>query len=180
MRTSKLLRVLVTVLILASVLAVSINISFAEGDSGMVRVLPAPTAGSNNIPPAADISADPDISFGSSQPGQARLAMTATADDAEIRGNCSITRLSSSSAGIWGDTTCYPDDPAVRVTLRIQAYYNGAWTTLASVSNSTNGDYVSISRVYNVTPGYYYRCYGVHTSIYDGTVTTCTSGLYIG
>ncbi len=180
MKTTKLFRILVAVTVLVSIIAVCCNISFAEGGNAPTRALPAPTAGSKNIPPASDISTDPYIATASSDGGKTGQMLAAVSDDAFIHGNSSISRLSSSSCRIWGDTGCWPSDPAVRVILKLQCYYDGSWHTMATISNSANGTYVQHSQVYNVTPGYYYRTFGTHTSMNAGSCSTCTNGMYIG
>jgi len=111
----------------------------------------------NNTPPSSQISSIPNYSAG--------FVILST-----IGGSCSISKLSSSSVEISGTTTCSPASPAVTITLKLQAYYNGDWQTLASISKTESGTSVSLSRTYSVTPGYYYRVYATH-SVADGSKT---------
>lgn len=120
-------------------------------------------------PPKSEISEDPYYSEGFSE--QSRSTVT---------GGCTITKLSSSSVRMSGYSSTPTSDPKLKITLRLQAYYNGTWNTLSTKSKTESGTYVSLSQSYDVTPGYYYRTYAVH-SLEDGTYTTSqTSGVYVG
>ena len=135
------------------------------------KVIQIPVSESNDIKndilPADEISGDPNYSEG--------FVMTRSS----VAGFCSISKLSSSSLSISGYTTCSPSDPAVKITLKLQAYYDGAWHTMDTISKQQNGTRVDLSQAYTVTSGYYYRAYAIH-SIADGTTTySYTNGLLI-
>ncbi|MHB1314209.1 MAG: hypothetical protein ACYCX2_01840 [Christensenellales bacterium] len=122
----------------------------------------------DNTPPKEDISEDPNYGEGFSM------------EKTTVSGGCGITKNSSSSCTTSGYTSCFPSDPAVRVTLILQAYYDDAWHSLDSVFKSVSGTFVSESQGYSVTPGYYYRTRAIH-SVADGTSAYSYSGsVYVG
>jgi hypothetical protein len=129
-----------------------------------------------SVPQDADQGLVPPDAAGTGTDHSEGYSMT----DSTVWGACSISRTSSSSVICKGWTSCSAWDPAVKVTLKLQAYYDGGWHTLHQVSNTTSGTYVEKAQGYSVTPGYYYRTYAAH-SIYDGTTTySWTAGIYVG
>lgn len=121
----------------------------------------------NNTPPVDGVSDDLYYSEG--------FVITRSS----VAGFCSISKLSSTSLSISGYTTCSPSDPAIKITLKLQAYYDGAWHTMDTISKQQSGTRVDLSQTYTVTSGYYYRTYAIH-SIADGTTTSSyTNGLLI-
>jgi hypothetical protein len=134
--------------------------AFAVGSVNSVSVSPK---SSYNTPPKSEISVSSIYSQGIADA------------KGSVNGTCSISKLSSSSLSIAGITTSSASDPAVKITLQLQAYYDGAWHAMKGVSKSKSGTTVSLSQAYNVTSGYYYRTYAIH-SISDGTSAYSFSG----
>lgn len=122
----------------------------------------------DNIPPPDEISANPNYSEG--------IAFSRTT----VGGGCSITKISYSSVNISGYTTCTPASPSVEIMLKLQAYYSGAWHTLATKAKAVSGTYVSLSQSYYVTPGYYYRTYAIHSTADGTTAYSQTNGIWVG
>jgi hypothetical protein len=166
MKKSKYSKLLLTVLAIVCLLAVFPLQGLAAGTENAAA--PQTSDNSSITPPSNEISSDPDYSEG--------VVLTRST----VSGGCSITRLSSSSVNISGYTICSPSDPAVQIVLNLQAYYDGAWHTLASKSKSQSGTRVDLSQNYNVTSGYYYRVYAMH-SIADGSTSySYTNSIYVG
>lgn len=94
-----------------------------------------------------------------------------------LSGGCSISG-SSNSVIISGHTSCAPANPAVKITLRLQMYYNGSWVTLASPSKQLSGTYVYLSKKFGAASGYYYRVYAIH-SISGTTATSVSRAIFI-
>ena len=137
-----------------------------------------PESTSGTIPPVAEISDNPDYSedFASSIQSDNVQLLTRSSS---LSGSSSISKLSSTSVRISGSSVCAPSNPAVSVTLVLQAYYSGSWHSLKSIGKSTSGTSVSLSKTYTVTSEYYYRVRGYH-SLADGTsCTTCTSAIWV-
>ena len=123
------------------------------------------------VPPSSDISDD----LNYSEDFSTQLLTRTT-----VSGGCSITRNSSTSVTIAGYSISSSYDPALRVSLSLQAYYNGSWHTLATKVKTVSGTRVNLSQTYTVTSGYYYRVKGYH-ALADGTsCRTCTSGIWVG
>ncbi|MFZ5975624.1 MAG: hypothetical protein ACOYU3_09535 [Bacillota bacterium] len=168
MKTNKIFRSLFLVF-LVGVFAICPMTSFATDatDDATLPAISDEAISSNNTPPKDEISADPNYSEG--------FTTTRTS----IAGGCSITRLDSNMVNTAGYTSCAPASPAVSVVVMLQAYYSGAWHTLQSRGRSVSGTYVNLSQAYYVTPGYYYRSYGIHQTA-DGTTTySVTNGLWV-
>lgn len=97
-------------------------------------------------------------------------------------GNISIT--GPRSVMITGSTTARQTSDSVKVTVHLQQLKNGSWVTIASYGPVTkyNNYYVSTSRTYSVTGGYYYRMSGSHTVIENGafeSITSKTNGVWV-
>ena len=97
-------------------------------------------------------------------------------------GNISVT--GSRSVMITGSTTARQVSDSVKVTVHLQQLKNGSWVTIASYGPVTkyNNYYVSTSRTYSVTGGYYYRMTGGHTVIENGvfeSATSATNGVWV-
>jgi hypothetical protein len=153
-------RLIVVLTVLALLLVLPTLAFAAEKESAIQPLSSSDTC--NNIPPADEISSDTDYSEG--------FVMTRST----VGGYCSIAKRSSSSVEISGTTTCSPSAPGVKISLKLQAYYAGAWHTLATKIKVESGTSVSLSQTYNVTTGYYYRVYATH-SISDGSTTYSNS-----
>lgn len=167
MYRSKLARLLVAFVLLSCIMVVCTGISYAEGGQPTAQATTVPV--SKNIPPSSQISSDQSLSQG-----------FAAMDLDCLTGGCRISAISSSCCNTYGYTICSPADPAVRVTIRLQAYYNGGWITLATISTAQYGTYVELSQAYNVTPGYYYRIKATHSVATGEAIASYTNGLYIG
>ncbi len=127
----------------------------------------SPKSDSDRIPPSKDICASPDESE--------NAALSGTV----VTGKSNIIKTSSSSVIVSGFTQCTPSDPAARVVLRLQSYYDGAWHTLATKSKQQSGTRVELSQAYNVTSGFYYRTSGTHSAANGSTVYTTTAGMLV-
>ena len=170
MKRNRLLLSLVAMFILAAIIVINPIQSLAATDSEIAKVItvaPFTPLTKNNTPPKGEISSDPNYSEG--------FVLTKSI----LSGGCGISKLSSNSCGISGYTTCSPADPAVRVTLMLQVYYDYSWHNLEATSKAVTGTRVDLSKNYIVTSGYYYRVSATH-QISDGSVETSqTSGLLI-
>ena len=83
-----------------------------------------------------------------------------------------------------GSTSAYQTVDSIKVTLYLQRLQSGSWTHVATLGprTVTNSYYVSNIKTYSVAHGYYYRVYGVHTTIKGSTVesvTSYTDGLWV-
>lgn len=125
-----------------------------------------------DVPPADEISDNPDYSDSSN--GQ--LFESYSTRSSEIIGFSSITR-GPSKVGIYGNTTIDETHP-VSVTLILQRYYGGSWQNVSVHIKTTNGTFVSLNKVINVTPGYYYRVYSRHTKGIT-TIDKQTSAIFV-
>ena len=83
-----------------------------------------------------------------------------------------------------GDTGCYQTVDEVKVTLYLQRLVNGSWVNVYTLGPKTayNNYYVSNSKTYSVSGGYYYRVYGGHSCI-EGSVseaqTSYSNGFWV-
>lgn len=138
-----------------------------------------PSSVSDITPPASDISSNPDYASGvSSNTLFGRRAMLDSSGD--LTGSCSIRKNSSTSVTISGYSNYTVSDPALRITLYLQAYYNGAWHTLATDTKSVTGTSVNLSQGYTVSSGYYYRTYAYHSTADGTSKTSHTPSIYVG
>ncbi len=85
---------------------------------------------------------------------------------------------------ITGDTIARQDVDSVKVTIHLQRLEGGSWVTIASYGPTVkyNTYYVSASRTYSVSGGYYYRMRGSHTVIENGefeSAASDTNGIWI-
>ena len=80
------------------------------------------------------------------------------------------------SVNMSGDTSCNRVSDEVKVTLYLQRLVGTSWSTVYTLGpkTATNAYYVSNSKNYTVTGGYYYRVKGTH-SAKKGTTTESTS-----
>lgn len=83
-----------------------------------------------------------------------------------------------------GSTTCNQTCNEVKVTLHLQRLVGNTWTTVYTLGPkiATNAAYVSNSKNYTITGGYYYRVRGSHTAKKGKTTETTasyTNGLWI-
>ena len=143
-----------------------------------------PESVTDTIPDASEICDDPNYSEGTSSSvnpmNSANSRLMTVMSSNTVSGGCSILKLTSTSVQISGYSTATLSDPGLKVTLQLQAYYNGAWHTLASTQKRTSGTQVELTKTYNVTSGYYYRVLATH-SLSDGTSSTSrASSIYIG
>ncbi len=144
-----------------------------------ITTVQIPDSVTDTVPDVSEISDNPDYSEGTTGIQKA-LPAGIRAAGGSVSGGCSITRLSSSSVQISGYSVTSPADPALEITLQLQAYYNGGWHTLATTVKSVYGTRVDLTKTYNVTSGYYYRVYAIH-SLADGTSSTSrTSSIWVG
>ena len=99
-------------------------------------------------------------------------------------GSGHISIVGTRQVNVSGSTSAYQKVDKIKVTLYLQRLENGSWvhvTTLGPKTN-TNANYVSNSKTYSVTGGYYYRVYGGHTVIENGAseaMTSFTNGIKV-
>lgn len=99
-------------------------------------------------------------------------------------GSGSISITGPRSVMITGSTTARQTSDSVKVTVHLQQLKNGSWVTIASYGPVVkyNNYYVSTSRTYSVTGGYYYRMTGGHTVIENGafeSITSATNAVWV-
>lgn len=82
-----------------------------------------------------------------------------------------------------GDTCCYNSVDKLSVTLYLQRLEGNSWVHVATISKTAyNTYYVTRDSYKTVTGGYYYRLYGGHAAIDNGTseaLTSYTDGLWV-
>ncbi len=88
-----------------------------------------------------------------------------------------LTINSGRNVNVSGTTSCNRTSDQVKVTIHLQQLSGGSWHTIRTVGPTVayNTNFVSTSRDYNVTGGYYYRVSGTHTAIKGKTVETLSS-----
>lgn len=85
---------------------------------------------------------------------------------------------------LTGDTIARQSVDSVKVTIHLQRLEGNSWVTIASYGPTVkyNTYYVSASRTYSVTGGYYYRMTGSHTAIegdaFESAVSS-TNGIWV-
>lgn len=99
-------------------------------------------------------------------------------------GNGKLTVTSGRNVNVSGSTTCLRTSDQVKVTLHLQRLVGDTWVTeqILGPKVAYNTYYVSNSRNYSVSGGYYYRVKGSHTAIKGDTTETTvsyTNGLWI-
>lgn len=170
---------MLSVLLVAVLMLIFFMFPMTAAAADKVEDATLPSSPSNNIQPPSDISENPNYAEGFTSGTQLDSAI-ALLSTCTVNGGCSITKNSSTSVTISGYSTCSPSDTSITASLSIQAYYNGAWHTLATKVKSASGSYVSLTQAYNVTSGYYYRVRGRHY-LSDGTSkTSSTSSIWVG
>lgn len=122
---------------------------------------------SDNIPPKDEISSDSNYSEG------------CTMTRSTLYGKCFIKKLSSTSLKASGYTTYNTAGSDVTITIKLQAYYKGAWHTLKTKFNHKVGTRVDISQQYNVTSGFYYRVIATHSAANGNAYYSNTKGILI-
>lgn len=85
---------------------------------------------------------------------------------------------------VSGNTTAYKICDKVKVTLYLQRLEGNSWVTVYKLGGktATNTNYVSNSKTYSVSGGYYYRVTGAHTAIKGSTTesgTSYTNGIWV-
>lgn len=85
---------------------------------------------------------------------------------------------------VTGETIARQNVDSVKVTIHLQRLEGGSWVTIASYGPTVkyNTYYVSASRTYSVSGGYYYRMRGSHTVIENGefeSAASATNGVWI-
>lgn len=85
---------------------------------------------------------------------------------------------------VSGNTSAYQTVDEIKVTLRLQRLEGSTWVHVATLGPKTayNNYYVSNSKTYSVTRGYYYRVTGSHTAIKDSTpesLVSATDGVWV-
>lgn len=167
---------LVTVLVCTMILLAYPICSLAADEVETVQV---PADATSSIPDSSEISDNPHYSEGTATSYDYPF-MGVYAAGSSVSGGCSITKLSSTSVKISGHSITSPSDPGLKVTLKLQAYYDDAWHTLATTTKTESGTRVDLSKTYNVTSGYYYRVSATH-ALADGTSSTSqTNSFYVG
>jgi hypothetical protein len=99
-------------------------------------------------------------------------------------GSGHILIAGTGSVKITGSTSAYQTVDEVSVTLHLQQLKNGNWVHVTTLGpkKAYNASYVSNSRTYSVTRGYYYRVTGTHVAIKDDVaeaLSSYTDGVYV-
>ena len=99
-------------------------------------------------------------------------------------GSATLTNKGNHVVNVSGYTNCNRTSDQVKVTLHLQRLKNGVWENVSTLGPKVayNTNYVSNSKNYTVTGGYYYRISGSHTAIKGSVVETTSSetdGLWI-
>lgn len=99
-------------------------------------------------------------------------------------GGGNITVTGYRQVMITGDTVARQTVDSVKVTIHLQRLEGGNWVTIASYGPTVkyNTYYVSASRTYSVSGGYYYRMRGSHTVIEGDkfeSAASVTNGIWI-
>ena len=99
-------------------------------------------------------------------------------------GSGRVTIAGTGSVTVSGSTTAYQNVDKIKVTLYLQRLVNGSWVHVTTLGPKTNynTNYVSNSKTYSVARGYYYRVYGGHTVIENGSseaLTSYTNGVWV-
>lgn len=99
-------------------------------------------------------------------------------------GGGNITVTGARTVMVSGETIARQSVGSVKVTIHLQRLEGGSWVTIASYGPTTkyNTYYVSASRTYSVTGGYYYRMRGSHTVIEGDkfeSAVSATDGIWI-
>lgn len=99
-------------------------------------------------------------------------------------GGGNITVTGYRQVMITGDTVARQNVDSVKVTIHLQRLEGGSWVTIASYGPTVkyNTYFVSASRTYSVTGGYYYRMTGSHTVIENGefeSAASATDGIWV-
>ena len=91
-------------------------------------------------------------------------------------GNGQLTNNGNHNVNVFGSTTCNRTSDVVKVTLYLQRLVGNTWTTVYTLGpkTATNAVYVSNSKNYTITGGYYYRVKGSH-SAKKGSTTESTA-----
>lgn len=99
-------------------------------------------------------------------------------------GSGAITVTGYRQVLVTGETIARQTVDSAKVTIHLQRLEGGSWVTLASYGPTVkyNTYYVSASRTYSVSGGYYYRMRGSHTviegDIFESAVSA-TDGIWI-
>lgn len=99
-------------------------------------------------------------------------------------GNGKLTKKGSGYVNVAGSTSCNRVSDEVKVTLHLQRLVGNTWTNVYTLGPKTakNTSYVSNSKNYTITGGYYYRVSGSHSAKKGRTVeatASYTDGLWI-
>lgn len=99
-------------------------------------------------------------------------------------GGGNITVTGKRTVMVSGETVARQSVDSVKVTLHLQQLKGENWVTIASYGPTVkyNTYYVSASRTYSVTGGYYYRMTGSHTVIENGkfeSAASATDGVWV-
>lgn len=95
-----------------------------------------------------------------------------------------LSNKGSHIVNVFGSTTCNRTSDVVKVTLHLQRLVGNTWTTVYTLGpkTATNAVYVSNSKNYTITGGYYYRVKGSHSAKKGSTTESTasyTDGLWI-
>ena len=99
-------------------------------------------------------------------------------------GSGRLTIKGTRYVNVFGSTDCNRTCDQVKVTLHLQRLVGNTWRTIYTLGPKTakNTSYVSNSKNYTITGGYYYRVSGSHTAVKGSTTESTasyTDGLWI-
>ncbi|WP_068965079.1 hypothetical protein [Desulfosporosinus sp. BG] len=98
-------------------------------------------------------------------------------------GECKIVNNGDGTISISGSTSTYYAVDKIGLTLNLQYYSGGKWSSLSNYSYSnSDSDYVFGGKILSVSSGYSYRVVAQHTSL-DGGVSesgqSYTEAIYV-
>lgn len=133
-----------------------------------------------DLPTEGIMSSDPNCGTSESQP-DTQDQVSATSG---LISNCgtTIANLGGGNVSIYGYTQTYTTVSSIKVTVYLQKWTGSTWVDLVGTSNSASyASYISASKTFAVSPGYYYRTKAIHTATsgYTETITDYSSYIYI-
>lgn len=90
--------------------------------------------------------------------------------------NCNLSINSSGYSTSSADVQCYTGIDKVRITIYLQQYSNGSWTTIKSWSQDYTGTSGQMIRTQYVTSGYWYRVQAKMYAFQGSTIVESVSG----
>lgn len=92
-------------------------------------------------------------------------------------GTGSVSIVGKRQVKLGGSTAAYLNVDQIQVKMYLQKLVGSNWAPVLSLGPAIkyNSNYVSTANTYSVTGGYYYRAYGHHAAIENGTTEAMPS-----